>query len=653
MPPTERQHDGFDDDPILVPMTKQRPVLQTHSPTLDEPDCLTPSTIDWDGKDLTRDISPMSPPDGRAGEQMTSTSAVRVQDNSSVKSHWYNRADGEKVMIDPSNIHHQEPAQPSRSSISSMDDDILGIVLRDAPFHCRRVCKQWHALVYAHILSLVCPRPDTADRGAVSRLACLLLKRDKYGHAFFRQLSTVHIGGELPVGLSLEAQRLLAQSSSIQGFQLNTAVLPVQELTGRHRVKKVDLSSMELTTPDMGVVGTMVQSNTTIETLKLQDLPIPVQEVRRGTDEGGFVKQMQEFLCGIFDASIIGSCMKDNEVTTDCMLNEVTMPVQQLQGRSDSPMLCNLSAMSLVDEHAAFVGAMVRDNSSATALSLYDNRIGDDGIAAFVENFRLNGQVTKLFLGDNQVDNEGAAALAICLSDPECKLATLGLSGNRISDQGISALAEGIKLSSCLQVIGLGANRISDTGAAALADAIMQCTSMVNLSLYNNSIGDQGAQALASILPRNERFAALELGYNQIGDTGARALATGVSWSAGLHCLSLNNNEVGDKGATALADALLQSTTLVTLCLDSNRVHDSGATALGRSLKRNDHLQELWLGSANGSGNCITDSGAREIALGITRNTTLAELWLGGNRFGSNGRTVLELNAPPQLSVYF
>ena len=79
------------------------------------------------------------------------------------------------------------------------------------------------------------------------------------------------------------------------------------------------------------------------------------------------------------------------------------MPVQQLQGRSDSPMLCNLSAMSLVDEHAAFVGAMVRDNSSATALSLYDNRIGDDGIAAFVENFRLNGQVTKLFLGDNQV----------------------------------------------------------------------------------------------------------------------------------------------------------------------------------------------------------------------------------------------------------
>ena len=38
---------------------------------------------------------------------------------------------------------------------------------------------------------------------------------------------------------------------------------------------------------------------------------------------------------------------------------------------------------------------------------------------------------------------------------------------------------------------------------------------------------------------------------------------------------------------------------------------------------------------------------------GITRNTTLAELWLGGNRFGSNGRTVLELNAPPQLSVYF
>jgi hypothetical protein len=578
-----------------------------------------------------------------------------VQDNSLVKPHWYSSGDGAKVMIDPSSVISGKATSHSQLSagIHWLDDDILGIILCNSSFHCRRVCKQWHALIYVHLLSFIAPRPDTVDRGVVSRLASLLLKRDQYDHAFFRQLAKVHIGGEVPIGLSLQAQHLLSISSTVESFQLNSAELPIQELNGQRCRTEVDLSKMELTIPDVCLVGKMVQSNTTLETLVLPDTSIPIQEVRRGSGGDGVLKQLQEFVCGIFDASIIGSCMKDNHVTTDFMLNEVSLPVPQLQGRTESAALCNLSAMNLVDEHAAFVGSMIRDNSSATALSLYDNRIGDDGIAAFVESFRLNSRVTKLFLGDNQVDNDGAAALALCLSDPECKLATLGLSGNRISDSGITALADGIKLSPCLQVIGLGANRISDAGAEALAHSILQCTSMVNLSLYNNSIGDQGAQALASILPRNERFAALELGYNQIGDAGARALATGASWSSGLHCLSLNNNEVGDRGATALADALLQSTTLVTLCLDSNRVHDSGATALGRALKTNGHLQELWLGSANGSGNCITDSGAREIALGITRNTSLAELWLGGNRFGSNGRTVLELNAPPQLSVYF
>merc|ERR1711939_33859 len=99
---------------------------------------------------------------------------------------------------------------------------------------------------------------------------------------------------------------------------------------------------------------------------------------------------------------------------------------------------------------------MVRNNDQATALSLYDNQIGDKGIMAFVENFRLNSMVTKLFLGDNQVDDAGASALAVCLSDPSCKIATLGLSGNKISDVGIVALAEGVKKSKCLQVVGLG-----------------------------------------------------------------------------------------------------------------------------------------------------------------------------------------------------
>ncbi|NBC32680.1 MAG: GTP-binding protein, partial [Alphaproteobacteria bacterium] len=72
-------------------------------------------------------------------------------------------------------------------------------------------------------------------------------------------------------------------------------------------------------------------------------------------------------------------------------------------------------------------------------------------------------------------------------------------------------------------------------------------TGLTSLGLSRNRIRDEGARALSTLTG----LTALDLSINWIGDEGARALST----LTGLALLDLSRNRIGDEGARALLDA--------------------------------------------------------------------------------------------------
>lgn len=146
-----------------------------------------------------------------------------------------------------------------------------------------------------------------------------------------------------------------------------------------------------------------------------------------------------------------------------------------------------------------------------------------------------------------------------------------------------------------LTSIGLSHNKIADEGAAALARALARGMPVLRrLELEENAIGDPGMASLADAMRPGGApgLAMLRIGFNQVGDVGMLALAR--AWTEGgasqLHELHAASNCIGSTGLAALAEALDGVRELRTLSLGSalggNRVDDQGAEALARALQR-------------------------------------------------------------------
>ncbi|WP_353284774.1 leucine-rich repeat domain-containing protein [Wolbachia endosymbiont (group A) of Lasioglossum fulvicorne] len=288
-------------------------------------------------------------------------------------------------------------------------------------------------------------------------------------------------------------------------------------------------------------------------------------------------------------------------------------------------------AFVLQDRTPINISELVRflqSNTHITMLSLWNNKIGDEGAKALANLSNLE----TLELRSNEMSDEGAKALAKL-----SKLERLDLSFNNISDEGTKALAKLSNLSS-LELLG---NKIGDEGAKALA----KLSKLKRLDLDGNKIGDEGAKALANgklsklkllnlrgnkiddegakALAKLSNLRHLDLPHNEIGDEGAKALAklTNLEW------LDLNNNKIGDKGAKALANGKL--TSLERLVLSQNEIGGEGAKALVKLT----NLKQLDL-----DGNKIGDEGAK--ALANERFTNL-KLNLCRNNIGDEGAKAL------------
>jgi len=94
----------------------------------------------------------------------------------------------------------------------------------------------------------------------------------------------------------------------------------------------------------------------------------------------------------------------------------------------------------------------------------------------------------------------------------------------------------------------------NDEGLTQLAECLRVSTALTGLIMYGKQIGDAGATQLAQCLRFNTTtLTCLSLSDSGIGDAGATQLGETLRKNASLRCLVLMGNDIGAAGVTRLA----------------------------------------------------------------------------------------------------
>ena len=274
-----------------------------------------------------------------------------------------------------------------------------------------------------------------------------------------------------------------------------------------------------------------------------------------------------------------------------------------------------------------------QDFRSLHQLNLSGNSISNEGVTKIADSLRNCTSLTSLNLSSNSFGVNGVQALADALES--CTgIASLNLACNSMDDDSVIILSDSsLKYFKNLAFLNLSSNSIGSNGAKALADALKNCTHLTSLNLSSNLMGDVGVVELADNPLRNSMYlTSLDLSRNSIGSYGTEALAGALNSCTCLKSLDLSSNSIGDDGTKALAGALKSHTNLLSLNISKNNIGRSSSSALADIIKNCSKMHTLKIGH-----NDTGDAGIKTLSKHLKKCSDLHTLSLGQTYIGRNG----------------
>lgn len=173
-------------------------------------------------------------------------------------------------------------------------------------------------------------------------------------------------------------------------------------------------------------------------------------------------------------------------------------------------------------------------------------------------------------------------------------LTDLFLGNNRLVADDMIHLGNVLKLNNTLQLLDIRDNNIQDDGVRFIFEGLLeQQRGLSNLVLWNNRITPQGMHAVAAVLPFHETLETLNLGCNRIESQGCQILKPGLLASKTLLRLGLVNCRVTCEGAIALAEVVGDNAILERLDVRDNDIRVAGLMALALAHRVSHHLIRL------------------------------------------------------------
>lgn len=220
------------------------------------------------------------------------------------------------------------------------------------------------------------------------------------------------------------------------------------------------------------------------------------------------------------------------------------MNVGRLHAATEIRCVVSSPSAGLTSNHAATFGMLFRTNAlpRLQQLRLTGNRLGDDGIRRMIEGMRQRGalpELRMLTLASTGFSEGAARALSAALAAGALpSLAVLDLGDNQMGENSsLTVLIERLRNAPKLTRLHLHGNALTHASVAKLlAPPALRWVSMLNLS--NNRIDDQGMAALTTAISGGSLPRLIELMLH------ANSRASGEALMGALAALDTRRNQV-------------------------------------------------------------------------------------------------------------
>ena len=223
--------------------------------------------------------------------------------------------------------------------------------------------------------------------------------------------------------------------------------------------------------------------------------------------------------------------------------------------------LCHCS-LEISDENGLVVTEMLRRNKTLRRLNLSGNPdITDTGLSFIAKGLKRNNALKELKMSD--VTAQGGKSLANAIAtNSSTALVELDIDDLEITNDSGPAFVDMLQRSCALEEISFDFSpRLSDVGVSFIAEGLQKNTTVKSLSLADCNITSSGAKCIAEMLKVNNSLISLVISDNAIRDEGVSDLAEALKMNKTLMYLSLKH-EITNSGDALLADTLLFNSSL-------------------------------------------------------------------------------------------
>ena len=250
--------------------------------------------------------------------------------------------------------------------------------------------------------------------------------------------------------------------------------------------------------------------------------------------------------------------------------------------------------------------ASLADNHVLVELICRKCNVDNEGATALAVALEVNRSIEHVDLRHNMIRQQGATAFGEMLCRNQTLLELL-LGGNPCGQTGAEHLCKGLRNNDTLLKLDLGQcfdlsdrSVLKQTCLGLLSDALqMPSCRLISLDLSSNNVTDEQVRHIATMLADEQHsyslhsrtrttLRELNLAFNRISDEGASHLASALCSNRTLHRLDLSHNNITDEGIGRLALSFERSNrTLEELLLMQNVIGLHGVLSLTDAMKSN------------------------------------------------------------------
>jgi len=250
----------------------------------------------------------------------------------------------------------------------------------------------------------------------------------------------------------------------------------------------------------------------------------------------------------------------------------------------------------LGEESCRLLCQAIKFNRALKVLDLSHNELGRKGAEHLAELLESNEGLDDLDITRTGISMPGIASICAAMRR-NCTLQTLRMSDTvpfrTVESELGSHLGRMLQFNSTLKSLDISKIQLRDEGLRVVSSQLLKYNrSLTSLTVSGNSISMEGASALAELLSHGNVLAHLNISANNLRDEGAAHLANALQYNSGLESLDVSNCAINDEGLASLADSLSR-TSMYRFHAWGNYFGESATTKFTSLVERHPYLKDL------------------------------------------------------------